>query len=1144
MTGEQQATPLQGERRVVTVMFADLSGFTAISERMDPEYVRNLINACFEELVGIVTAYGGIVEKFIGDEIMAIFGAPVAHEDDAQRAVRVAFLMQNQLQRFNATRGTDLGMHFGINTGLVIAGGIGTTARQDYGVMGDAVNVAARLADVAERGEILVGAETYRLTSHAFEFQQARPIRVKGKSEPVPVIKAVGLRRPEEALRVAKAGRRVGSVMIGRDVEMAALLACSDRLMRGEGGILTILGEPGLGKSRLVAEAQRRLGTRELLFLEGRALSLGQTLPYWPMLEVIRAFANVIETDEEAVALEKLTRRLRALFGEDVRDVLPYLATLLGLELRDEEMVLRVKHLPSEAMRSQVLLTTRRFFERLCQDHPVLLTIEDLHWADEASLQLLEHLMPLIESVPLLLCLVSRTDPGTAAERLLEHASTKYQTRHTEIVVNPLSPTERATLFETLLGTSAVPSRLRETILSRTGGNPFFLEEVTRALIDLGGLVYDPVAEAWQATGSLETIVIPQTVQGVIMARIDRLQDDVKQVLKMAAVIGRSFFYRVLSAIAHADRALDHHLDELQKIEMIREKSRTPEIEYFFKHALAQEAAYESILFERRRQLHREVAECMEGLFAERLEEFYGLLAYHYARAEVWEKAQEYLFKSGDQAGRVAADAEALGHYRQALVAYERAFGDRWNPLDQAALARKMGEALFRRGDHEQALEYLERALASLGAAPLPRSSWQISVAIARDAIYQATIRILPAIVRHGRRDARSAVIEEQARVYTSLGWIDYFTNNRARLVLSGLRVLNASERAGLSIKTVEGFFGIGLICNLIPFHRLAGAYHRLALKAAHASQEQLALGHAHLGAAIHAQHSSGEWERALEHAVEAARRFWECGDLRRWGAALSIRSYVLLLKGNFTAALEAAETLSRVGSDAGDRQIAAWGNGDCALVLMQQRGALDEASRKLEQAIESAKAVPDYACLAFSTSLLGVCALGQGLTEKARRLAEESWRILSSRRLRLFFVAPALNAITEVFLATAEQAASNDRARALKEAKRVIGAGLGQARITWEGRPGVYRNYGSYEWIRQRPGPARTWWQKSLAAAEKVGAPYEIAKTYLEIGRSSGSAADLERAESIFIDIGSRLHLVEIRRRLRNVETSSRQRT
>jgi class 3 adenylate cyclase/tetratricopeptide (TPR) repeat protein len=875
---------LEGERRLVTIMFADISGFTALAETMDPEAVRDIINGCFERLVPIVERYEGTVDKFIGDEIMALFGAPVAHENDPERALRAALDMMDALAVFNADQGIDLGIHFGINTGLVIAGGIGTGERQEYSVMGDAVNLAARLEDASERGEILVGPDTYRATAPLFSFETLEPVRLKGKAEPVDVYRLVGLETEPERVRGLRT-RGISSPLVGRDAEFAILRDCIDRLAEGEGGIVSVIGEAGAGKSRLMAEILRSAQNdgSGLLWLEGRTLSFGQTISYWPFHEILRRYAGIADDDGEAEAWAKLEHRISALFAQDTAEILPYLATLLTLEVRDEYAE-RVKYLDGETMRSRVFVASRRFFERLARTRPVVLVFEDLHWVDESSALLLEHLLPLVERVPLLVVGVSRPDPEGPGGRLRETAAQDHVSRYTEIELASLSQDESTQLVRNLLEIGDLPSYGREMIVRKAGENPFFLEEIIRALIDAGVVVYEPASGRWRATAQVETVAIPDTIQGVIMARVDRLEEDVKQVLRTASVIGRSFFYRVLRAIAEADQELERHLTELQVADLIREKQRLPELEYIFKHALAQEATYDSILLQRRRDLHARVGEAIEEIFAGRLEEFYGLLAYHYARAEAWEKAQEYLLKAGDQAGRVAADAEALAHYRQAMAAYARAFGDRWEPLQRAALEHKMGEALFRQGEHTQALEYMHRALDHLGR-PMPRSDWGVRLGILREVVRQIAHRFLPWLFLRPPDGPVDPAVEEELEIYEPMGWM-YVVSDQERYLLVALRGLNTAEQKRFLPRVVVGLAGMELIAGFLSIFSLGSYYGHRAVALAEQLQDPRALSLAYRCLGLH-ECLQGKWDEALAHSRWAVELSRESGDLRNWPTAV-----------------------------------------------------------------------------------------------------------------------------------------------------------------------------------------------------------------------------------------------------------------
>ena len=370
---------------------------------------------------------------------------------------------------------------------------------------------------------------------------------------------------------------------------------------------------------------------------------------------------------------------------------------------------------------------------------------------------------------------------------------------------------------------SGSPPLSRKSRWAKRGGNPFFLEEVVHTLIDTGTLERTPGTTDWLATPQLEALTLPDTIQGVIMARVDRLEEDIKQVLKLASVIGRHFFYRVLQSLTEPVAILDSSLATLENLDLIREKRREPELEYVFKHALVQEATYDSILVSRRRELHRQVAECIEGLYADRQEEFYSLLAFHYARAEESEKALTYLLKAGDQASKLAADAEALAHYQQAMATYARVFGERWDPLERASLERKIGEALFRLGKHDKAMECLYRGLKYLGA-PYPSSPRRVRRAMLTQLLVQGAHRLWPALIPTQPTPEADLAAKERALIYEALIWIDFFVDDK-RFVLDSLLELNLSERHGLTVGIAQGSFTLGLALDAIPLPHLAEHY-------------------------------------------------------------------------------------------------------------------------------------------------------------------------------------------------------------------------------------------------------------------------------------------------------------------------------
>ena len=543
---------LRGERKLVTVMFADISGFTAMSEQLDPEEVRGLINACFERLGQVIDRYGGYIDKFIGDEIMALFGAPFVHENDPERALRAALEMMKTLEAFSDEYAHQLpkplALHFGINTGLVIAGGIGTSRRQDYSVVGDTVNLAARLEDLSEAGEILVGENTYRFSTPLFEFEPLAPVQVKGKSQPVRVYRLL-------KAKAVPAGQIRGidglhSSLVGRSSEMTQLQDILTKLYSGRGRIVSVIGDAGLGKSRLVAELQAKCEQERnvVWWARGRAISHADTTSYLVARDTLRQVLNIGPSTSSSEAVEMLFNVVEKLLPHQLQEVYPYLGTLLEIPL-DPEAQDRIKYLSGDMLHQRLLEATRNFITAKSQRVPLVLVWEDLHWADASSLELLEALVPLSHDHKLLFLLIFR--PPLKGSKIW-HFQQKLQQRHaddclTEITLPPLTDAESRELLTNLLGAEALPLSVSRMIVAKAEGNPLYLEEVIRSLIESQAITRSH--DRWVAQGELGQITLPDTLQSIIMARIDRLDPQAKRVLQIAAAIGRNFSIDVLTQV-------------------------------------------------------------------------------------------------------------------------------------------------------------------------------------------------------------------------------------------------------------------------------------------------------------------------------------------------------------------------------------------------------------------------------------------------------------------------------------------------------------------------------------------------------------------------------------------------------------------
>jgi len=661
------------ERRTVTVLFSDVKGSTAMAEKLDPEDWVEIMEGAFDVLIEPIMRYEGTLAQLTGDGILAFFGTPIAHEDDPERACRAALEIIEGAQKYAARLEEERGIsgfnvRVGINTGLVVVGEMGSDLRVEYTAMGDAVNLAARMESAAQPGTILITEDTHRLIPPLFETEALGLIEVKGKAEPVPVHRVLASKVASGKLRGITG---LESPLVGREAEFGVLREALERLRAGVGGIVTIVGEAGIGKSRLVAELRGGAVTAPLRWVEGRCLSYGTSITYLLWLDVLRSIVGMSIEDSPVAVRDELQQLVQTLCPDQLDDVYPYLGQLMSLPLEAEDEA-GIRDVEGEKLKAGTFRAVQTLIERAAGERPLVLVCEDLHWADPSSMEMLEHLLPLTNHASLLFICVFRPAREHSSWQLRETAARLYPHRHTGLSLNPLSAAESVTLASNLLGVEGLPETLKSRILSQAEGNPFYVEEVIRSLIDRGAIVLDEASGRWQATQDVSSIPIPDTLHGVLMARIDRLHEETRRVLQLAAVIGRIFLHRILAAISEEERELDGQLIALQREEMIRERARLPELEYIFKHELTREAAYEGLLKKQRRVFHPQVAEALERLFPERIEEQLGLLAHHFTQAEAWEKAFLYLIRSGHRARRAYANHEAIAFYTQALEVSDR----------------------------------------------------------------------------------------------------------------------------------------------------------------------------------------------------------------------------------------------------------------------------------------------------------------------------------------------------------------------------------------------------------------------------------------------------------------------------------------
>jgi len=563
---KMRAAKLTGERKPVTALFVDVVGSTALAEQMDPEDWTAMINEAFDHMSRAVFRYEGTIAQLQGDAMLAFFGAPVAHEDDPERAILAALDMLEATAEFarqlKASHGIEFRIRAGINSGPVMVGNVGSDLRYEYTALGDAVNVAARMQTAAEPSTIVITEMTRRLTGDTFDLDDLGEIEVKGKSEPIHAYRVIG-RKTAPARRRGLDSVGLDSPMVGRDEQLQRLLDVLDVVRTGRGRVAFVVGEPGLGKSRLLAELKVRALSRAssggatsaspeagpgTSWFEGHCVSYGRNLPYHLLIDLIRSILGISFAAPEDEARATLDSRLDAVLGADpaeVADTAPYLAHLLGLPLRPEEAS-RITSEP-EVMQGRYIAATHRLLRGLAAQRPLVVVCEDLHWADAASIAVAGQIMPLASQLPIMFLAALRAETDSAGWALIKEARDLFGNALTEIQLEPLTDADSRAMVSNLLEIESLPDRVRDLIMARAEGNPFFVEEVVRMLIERGVIVAQ--GDHWVATDEVGGVEIPESLHGLLLARIDQLPESAKRSLRIAAVIGRQFPVRVLERV-------------------------------------------------------------------------------------------------------------------------------------------------------------------------------------------------------------------------------------------------------------------------------------------------------------------------------------------------------------------------------------------------------------------------------------------------------------------------------------------------------------------------------------------------------------------------------------------------------------------
>ena len=1038
MVNNPENVQIAPDHRPVTVMFVNYRGISELIEDMGqsrPEVITQQLNRYFCHMADVVEKYEGTLARMdqyaVGDRLVVFFGAPRAHEDDPVRAVYTALEMQAATRENFSALQTGKGIYrfdqrIGINTGHLFAGNVGASnLRQEYTLMGDDINMAARLMSTAGWEEIFVSKKTQERVAPFIELESKGSLKVKGKEILIPTFKVLRRRQETGPTR----GLGTDSPLTGRHKELNTLQDAGHALLNGRGQILGIIGDSGLGKTRMKRELSswifEQKERKKLNWFEGQSLSFSEQVSNWLIVQLIHSSLNLSSDANKDDILFTLWRRGEELLGkETAREAVPFIAHLLKLQL-EGEWAQWVEELEPRVRQKQTVWAVRQFFTAVARKTPTIIALEDLHWADEASLAIINDLLTVSDQAPLMFCLILREIRDKGCWQLRNNAAGSFPHRYLEIRLNPLSKANSRRLLSRLLPGVKFSQETIEEILNKSAGNPFYLEEVVRSLIESGAVIPHPEQpEQWQVTALIDQIAVPDTLQGAIVARLDRLEEDVRQGLQMAAVIGRRFQANLLRGLSETENEVDRWLAELERVGLIRltetdqaagkkgariadlldiligdspESAAADEDEqtYTFPDALVQEVAYDSLLVQRREQFHRQVGEALEKLLADNLDDECEMLAYHFGRSDNVEKAVLYLEKAGKTAQAGFANETALKHYSQ-LLEYLTDSDTDWQRRFSILNARQQVYGLL---GNQDARERDVQAMISLAETHQDEARRGDALNALAD-LYQWTGRYDETIQSAGEALAIKEKIgdkEGQAEALHQIGVVNYYRGNyeQAQPALEQ----SASLRRFINDPAGESWSELYLcMINFVTGNYGEAVLHNnRALQAAESRQDWLQMG-IHLNNGARISHRLGEYHEALSQFRKSLEMRERVGDRTGQGFTLFGIGLVHTYLEQYEEAKSAfQESLAIRQAIEDERGISYTLQGLGLVALGQNR--LDRAVEHLERACDLHDKLNLKGELVADLSFLGQVYLKMDKLEEAARLSGEAMALLAGHK-------------------------------------------------------------------------------------------------------------------------------------------------
>lgn len=1124
----------EAERRRAVVVFADLTGFTAMTEKVGADTAYPVVALCLELLDEVARVHGGTVDHYLGDCVMALFGVPRALEEAPRAALNAAIEMRRQIREFSRSHDlpVEIDVHIGVAMGLGITGDISGPLIREFAVMGDHVDRADALTHAAQAGEIRVDRAVYEATREIFEFSESERLLLPGAAELQPNWDLVST-SPHLHRSGRKSEGRIFSELVGREDELARLGKLFESIAAGDGGIASVVAEAGVGKSRLLAELRSRHAAP--LWLEGRSISNGRNLSYHPIADLLRSWVAIDDGDDDLAARFKLDAKISAFLPTRAQELGPLLASLLGVGLTREERE-KLEVVQGDALEKLVRSAVLQVLRAASEERPVVVLMEDLHWADLSSVELLESVVRLAKERPILFLNAFRPGFEDTSGRVLAFADENLADCHVRVELEPLAAAAARTLVKNLFRGGDVPQKTRAAIEERAQGNPFYIEELVRNLVDAGALVFRE--GGLQATDKIESVVIPDSVHDAVLARIDRLDLGRRSVLQAASVIGQVFHREVLEGIVGNAEHFDDWIEGLEVGEFIVPADRSAGAEYAFKHPLIQDVTYDSMLELRRRELHLEVAQAVKVQLEDSQPGYCAMLAYHYSKGDDVEHAEEYLFRAGDEAARGAASNEALHFFQEASTLYTNLPRERRDPSREALLEKNLAIALLNRGRLIEAVDHFDRSAERLGKRA-PRGSMAMAASFAADlasvmsriylrrrpyghrASTERDRELVDVMFRRAMAQSTSAptrFLVDSMSLINRFSTVDPRTVPESAAIYAG--VIAIFSYGGLSFGVASRFLEIaselaesGAVEERVLYYRTLRFLHHLL---------------------------RGDWSDA--NAIEAEAVDLGLRDGRFWEAStyVNLDGVRQLYQGHFDEARQRVAKLAEI-ADLYQHDLAASAQHALTAYLHVERREFEPALAALEVYYDE-HAEATFNLLALGTRAKVQCLMGdlEGAKEnlrRAKKVLSEAGRVAPYHASSVHsaqYLADVIELEKSIELGPrvfreSLRRVKKSRAMALQTANRVA------FRL-----PEVLRLAGREAWICGRPRVALDWWKQAHDCCLRLGARPELGRTLAEAGLAlraglpgelyrRDAAACLAEARSIFESLDLAFDLAQI---------------